>query len=268
MQQTDSSFIAGNQTGRLQGIVAHLASVIGPRNIYHYPALAAAASYIEQCFTAMGHAPVLLPYETRRKAFVNIVAEVRGSTHPEEIVIVGAHYDTHKDSPGANDNGTAVAGMLELARHYASRQAARTLRFAGFTNEEKPFTHRKDMGSRVYARGCRERGERIAGMICLETTHPRIPLTRSPGTDSTRPSTPSSSRSRRRRIRPWRHGPPSDQCLAAAQRCSGSAAGNARGTRLRRGRDRLHEQRQRRLQVLGPGGCSLEMAHSYDDEVM
>ncbi len=82
--------------------------------------------------------------------------------------IVGAHYDTHKDSPGANDNGSAIAALLQLARHFARHQTSRTLRLVAFTNEEKPFTRRKDMGSRVYARHCREKGENIIGMICLE----------------------------------------------------------------------------------------------------
>src|SRR5260370_11749237 len=65
--------------------------------------------------------------------------------------------------------GSAVAALLELARHFVRQQTARTLRFVAFTNEESPFTRRKAMGSRVYAGECRRRRDNIIGMICLET---------------------------------------------------------------------------------------------------
>ena len=61
-----------------------------------------------------------------------------------------------------------MAALLELARHFAHRKVSRTLRFVAFTNEEAPFTRRKDMGSRVYARKCRACGDNITAMICLE----------------------------------------------------------------------------------------------------
>jgi Zn-dependent M28 family amino/carboxypeptidase len=95
--------------------------------------------------------------------------EIRGSDKPLEVVIVGAHYDTHRKSPGANDNGSANAALLELARAYAGKSFSRSLRLVAFTNEESPFTRTSAMGSRVYARRCRERGENVVGMICLET---------------------------------------------------------------------------------------------------
>jgi Zn-dependent M28 family amino/carboxypeptidase len=84
-------------------------------------------------------------------------------------VLVGAHYDSHADSPGANDNGSAVAALLELAQAFAGRQPLRTVRFAAFTNEEAPFTRTGDMGSYRYAAECRARGDAIVGMICLDT---------------------------------------------------------------------------------------------------
>jgi Zn-dependent M28 family amino/carboxypeptidase len=116
-----------------------------------------------------GYTPLLHSYKTDGKSFANISAELPGQEHQDEIVIIGAHYDTHKASPGANDNGSAVAALLELARHFVRQQTARTLRFVAFTNEESPFTRRKAMGSRVYAGECRRRRDNIIGMICLET---------------------------------------------------------------------------------------------------
>jgi Zn-dependent M28 family amino/carboxypeptidase len=85
------------------------------------------------------------------------------------MVVVGAHYDTVPGSPGANDNASGVAALLCLAERFAAASPARTLRFVAFANEEAPFAHTAGMGSRVYARRCREKGERIAAMLCLET---------------------------------------------------------------------------------------------------
>jgi hypothetical protein len=125
---------------RLGSHVNRLATEIGPRNIYYYEALQRAAAYIESTFREAGYSPLLHTYRAHEKPFVNIAAELRGKARAGEIVIVGAHYDTHQDSPGANDNGSAMAALLELACLFARAEAARTLRFVAFTNEETPFT--------------------------------------------------------------------------------------------------------------------------------
>jgi len=171
-QEAKRSLSGGSLDGqqeRLKQHVTRLASEIGPRNIYHYEALQAAAAFIETSLTEGGYVPALQQYDARGKSFTNIAAEITGSDRQGEIVVVGAHYDTHKNSPGADDNGSAVATLLELARQFAHQKTSRTLRFVTFTNEEAPFTRRKDMGSRVYARDCRRRGDNITGMVCLES---------------------------------------------------------------------------------------------------
>ncbi|MBX9685802.1 MAG: M20/M25/M40 family metallo-hydrolase [Candidatus Obscuribacterales bacterium] len=100
----------------------------------------------------------------------NLIAELKGSTHADQIVIVGAHYDTEYSSPGANDNATGVAAMLKIARSLQlSGPMGRTIRFVAFSNEEQPFSRTDQMGSRVYADYCRERSEQVSAMICLET---------------------------------------------------------------------------------------------------
>jgi Zn-dependent M28 family amino/carboxypeptidase len=84
-------------------------------------------------------------------------------------VIVGAHYDTVPGSPGAGDNASGVAAMLALARRFANRRPARTVRFVAFANEEMPYFQSAEMGSWVYARRCREREENVTAMLSLET---------------------------------------------------------------------------------------------------
>ena len=83
--------------------------------------------------------------------------------------MVGAHYDSVAGAVGANDNGSGVAAALELARLLREAKPARTLCFVLFVNEEPPFDTTEAMGSRVYARRARERGENIVAMFSLET---------------------------------------------------------------------------------------------------
>ncbi len=80
----------------------------------------------------------------------------------------GAHYDTYFTTPGADDNASAVAVLIETARLLRDFNPKRTIRFVSFACEEPPHFHTDDMGSQAYARECRLRNERIIGMLCLE----------------------------------------------------------------------------------------------------
>jgi peptidase M28-like protein len=155
-----------SRKARLEATVSRFGADIGPRNIYHSRALERAADDIEAAFQQMGYRPSRQTYIARGHRFSNIVAELPAAS--AGVFLVGAHYDTHKDSPGANDNGSALASLLELARGAAAREHRQTLRLVAFTNEETPFTRTGEMGSWVYARECRAKGENIAGMLCLE----------------------------------------------------------------------------------------------------
>ena len=155
-----------------------LAGLIGPRHLGKPASMAAAATYVERELTAAGHSPVRETYSINDQEVANIVAELPGGRRKEEIVVLGAHYDTVWTTPGADDNASAVAVMLEVARLLRNWQPARTVRFVGFACEEKPYFHTGEMGSQVYARKCRARGDKIVGMLCLEmvgyySTEPR-----------------------------------------------------------------------------------------------
>jgi hypothetical protein len=154
---------------RLRGHVAVLAGEIGDRNILQYRALRQAADYIATRFRGLGLEVREEPYRVDDQEVVNLAAEVKGAIHPDEMVVIGAHYDTVPGSPGANDNGSGVAALLELARIFADKKPARTIRFVAFVNEEPPYFQTDEMGSRVYARHARERGEKIVAMLSLET---------------------------------------------------------------------------------------------------
>ena len=154
---------------RLQEHVEVLGGRIGERNVWHYRELEAAADYIRSQFDEYGYSPEAQVFESGGKMVKNIAVELPASEIPEEIIVVGAHYDSVRGSPGANDNGTGVAAVLELARLVKDEQMNRTVRFVAFANEEPPFFYSKEMGSQVYAARSREREERIVAMLSLET---------------------------------------------------------------------------------------------------
>jgi Zn-dependent M28 family amino/carboxypeptidase len=154
---------------RLRAHVEMLAGTIGERNVWRYPALQRAAEYITDSFTAAGYTPRRQTYEVSRLPVSNIEAISSGTTTPDEILVVGAHYDTVTDCPGANDNATGVAATMELARRFASSTRKRTIRFVTFVNEEPPFFKTAQMGSLVYATAARDRDDGVVGMLSLET---------------------------------------------------------------------------------------------------
>lgn len=153
---------------RLKGHVDVLAGLIGPRHLGKPIALEAAATYIERQFVAIGDTVTRQPYTVETSEVANLVAERPGTHRPEQIVVVGAHYDTIPTTPGADDNASAVAMLVEVARLLAGNPMRRTLRFVGFPCEEMPYFHSETMGSQQHARRCRARQEQIVGMICLE----------------------------------------------------------------------------------------------------
>ncbi|MGH8119823.1 MAG: M28 family peptidase, partial [Gammaproteobacteria bacterium] len=130
--------------------VWHLAGKIGERHSENPGSLERAAQYIEQEFTRCGLVPGRQSYG--KPPFHNVIAAVAGAAQPEEIIVVGAHYDTVWLSPGADDNASGVAALLELACMLAPGRHDRTIRFVAFTNEEQPYAETGEMGSAVYVR--------------------------------------------------------------------------------------------------------------------
>ncbi len=155
---------------QLRSDVDFLAGTIGERNVPgKAEQLDEAAAFIFSSMNAAGYQPVSQWYSVSGRKCRNIEAEIRGADRSGEVVIVGAHYDTVPGSPGADDNATGVAVMLALARIFVATRPARTLRFVGFVNEEPPYFWSGDMGSLVYAKKCREHGDRIVAMLSLES---------------------------------------------------------------------------------------------------
>jgi hypothetical protein len=144
---------------------------IGERSTILPAGLAAGADFIEREFSAAGYRVERHTYRVERDDVdsANLIVEIRGRTRPDEIVVIGAHYDSVTGTVGADDNASGVAALLALARRFAHAKPERTLRFVAFANEEPPHFHTEDMGSWQYARRCHDRGENVEAMVSLET---------------------------------------------------------------------------------------------------
>jgi len=149
--------------------VAKLAGEIGPRGLHRYDALLAAEQYLRAAFEEMGYAVREQAFEVDGYTVKNLEVELPGRSLPEEVVLIGAHYDSVPATPGANDNASGVAALVALARRAKPQRFARTVRFVAFVNEEPPYFTTGRMGSRVYSREARQRGDRIMAMFSLET---------------------------------------------------------------------------------------------------
>lgn len=152
---------------RLAAHVHALAGVIGPRHARDPVALEAAATYIEQRLLELNYPVARQPFTAAGRTVANL--EARASRSESRYFVLGAHYDTVPTTPGANDNASGVAVLLEVARLHAASARDAPLRFVAFVNEEPPWFQTELMGSLVYARAARARSDEVLGMISLET---------------------------------------------------------------------------------------------------
>jgi len=153
---------------RLRTHVEVLASLIGVRHMGIPHAIDATVAYIDGELASIGDRVEQQTYPVGQQQAINLVVERKGAKRPDEIVVLGAHYDSDPSTPGADDNASAVAVLIEAARLTLGKFAPRTIRFVAFANEEAPHFHMDTMGSRIYARQCRAKSENITGMLCLE----------------------------------------------------------------------------------------------------
>jgi Peptidase family M28 len=156
-------------SANLKKHVTYLAGTIGERNVIAYQNLESACQYIKDSLDALGYGVRSQEYTVQMRKVQNLIAEIPGSRRPGEIVIIGAHYDTVYDCPGADDNSSGVAGLLELARLLRRNETARTLRFVAFVNEEPPWFQTEAMGSWVYAKQARRLHENIVATVSIES---------------------------------------------------------------------------------------------------
>ncbi|MFW3615434.1 M28 family peptidase [Billgrantia antri] len=153
---------------RLHTHVRTLSGEIGERHYWRPEALEAAGDYIERAFLGAGHRPRRQAVPTGSRTFHNIEVVLPGGELADEVLVVGAHYDTTRGSPGADDNASGVAVLIELGNLLQDAGLDRSLHLVAFVNEEVPFFASKSMGSLQYARQAKAEERDIVGMISLE----------------------------------------------------------------------------------------------------
>jgi len=146
--------------------VGYLSVKIGERHLWKEGSLEGTVDYIESAFASYGYSVQRQTYACYGKNVSNLIVEKKGED--EGTVVIGAHYDTVPGTPGADDNGSAVAGLLELARLHQNIPSRKTFLFVAFANEEPPCFGFPNMGSMVYAKSLKEQGRPVEVMVSLE----------------------------------------------------------------------------------------------------
>ncbi len=141
---------------------------IGERSIVRGDGLDRAKDYIAETFRAAGLSVREQEYPYNVRHVANLIAEPPGASEDGAPLLIGAHYDTVPDTPGADDNASGVAVMLELARWVARQRPAAPVQFVAFTLEEPPNFATRHQGSRVFVRELVARGETVRGAVILE----------------------------------------------------------------------------------------------------
>jgi Zn-dependent M28 family amino/carboxypeptidase len=155
-------------SSRARRVVEVLANEYPSRHGRFPAVLNAAGDFIEQEFGNLGYAVEPQPYECEGVKVRNLIAEKKGSEPNRSHIILGAHYDTVIGTPGADDNASGVAGLLELARLLKDQPLQHTVKFVAFPHEEPPYFYTHLMGSRQYAKELKQNGERVLAMLSLE----------------------------------------------------------------------------------------------------
>jgi len=165
-----ADFIAGARAdpARLEDHVRTLTTVFLPRAAHDPASLERTAAYVEAHFRAASPRVESQRF-TAGAPFRNVIASFGPEAGPR--LVVGAHYDAmglFGSNPGADDNASGTAGLLELSRLLRGRALGRRVDLVAYTLEEPPFYRTPKMGSRVHADGLVAAGVELEGMVCLE----------------------------------------------------------------------------------------------------
>ena len=151
---------------RLQAVVKKLSVDFHPRNFRNTANLESTAAYIHEHFEAAGGTVTTQAFEVSNTTYKNVRCHFGSSDAPK--LILGAHYDSHGDTPGADDNASGVAGLIELAYLLGKHAPEGNFELVAYPLEEPPFFASKYMGSHFHAEEIHNKSETVAGVIILE----------------------------------------------------------------------------------------------------
>lgn len=158
---------------QIQNDIEYLAKTIGERNMHTPGTMDRTVDFLQKRFKEAGYFAENQNYIVQQGVYTgktakNLIAEIPATGNQTEIIVIGAHYDTVKGSPGANDNASGVAVLLAAAEKLGKYSSQNTIRFVAFANEEPPFFQTSDMGSYAYAEKSSQKNEKITAMIALD----------------------------------------------------------------------------------------------------
>ncbi|WP_119389710.1 M28 family peptidase [Taklimakanibacter lacteus] len=151
---------------RLAAHVRMLSETLHPRSIENLTNLEAAADYVHKEFTASGAAVADQWFEIQGEKYRNVIA--RFGPAEGSLLVIGAHYDSFETTPGADDNASGVAGLIELARLLGQNPPRRPVELVAYTLEEPPHFRTEQMGSAHHARSLSATGREVSLMLALE----------------------------------------------------------------------------------------------------
>jgi len=151
---------------RLQAHVRKLSETLYPRSVENPANLEAAADYISKEFAASGARVGDQWFEDRGEKLRNVIARFGSGEGP--LLVIGAHYDSFETTPGADDNASGVAGLIELAHLLGRHPPPRPVELVAYTTEEPPHFRNESMGSAQHARSLKAAGREVSLMLSLE----------------------------------------------------------------------------------------------------
>ncbi|MCH2232761.1 MAG: M28 family peptidase [Crocinitomicaceae bacterium] len=156
------------QIARLKSCVEYLCSLDPPRNCWNFESLSKCRTYIAQELEGMKYGYELQLWKARGNEYANIITRYGDPSKPK--LIVGTHYEVYGNMPGADDNASGVAGLLEILRILKSskQELDYCIEVVFYCLEEPPFFGTDDMGSYIHAKSLVDSGNEIKGMVCLD----------------------------------------------------------------------------------------------------
>ncbi|MCO6431587.1 MAG: M28 family peptidase [Deltaproteobacteria bacterium] len=151
---------------RLRAHVEALSNQFHPRSWLDIENLDRTADYIKKNLEETGATVDVQEFEAEKRKYRNIAVHFGSQVEPR--IVIGAHYDSHEGTPGADDNASGVAGVIELARLISEKAVGVPVTLAAFTLEEPPFFRSPSMGSAVFAKSLKDSSVPVRLMISLE----------------------------------------------------------------------------------------------------
>lgn len=146
--------------------VKKLSEEFVPRDSNHSKNLDRVASYIAYEFRAIGLKPSFQPFDINKGKYQNVIVEL--GPNSEERIVVGAHYDAYGELPGADDNASGIAGLIEMARILSREKLSTKIELVAYTLEEPPYFRTGYMGSAIHASKLLEERKKVRAMLSLE----------------------------------------------------------------------------------------------------